>query len=67
MRSIHLCWQASSEFESPFSLQDSFFSPYLGQLARLAFLSSAIHQSVFTIFSNLPFAVGQVASRLMCF
>lgn len=44
-------------------LQDSFFGPYLGQLARLAFLSSAIHQAVFTVFSSLPFAVGQVLTQ----
>lgn len=48
------------------STQDKEFSPYLGQLARLAFLSSAIHQTVFTIFSSLPFAVGQVGSKTAC-
>ena len=41
-------------------LQDDLYTPYLGQLAKLAFLASAIHQAVFTIFSTLPFAVGQV-------
>ncbi|BDA44720.1 Uncharacterized protein C24H6.11c [Coccomyxa sp. Obi] len=40
--------------------QDDLYAPYLGQLAKLAFLASAVHQAVFTIFSTLPFAVGQV-------
>ncbi|KAK9810835.1 hypothetical protein WJX73_000129 [Symbiochloris irregularis] len=36
------------------------YSAYLGQMAKLAFLASAVHQFVFTFASNLPFAVGQV-------
>lgn len=43
-------------------LQDDLYAPYLGQLAKLAFLASAVHQAVFTVFSTLPFAVGQVRS-----
>ena len=41
-------------------MQDELYTPYLGQLAKLAFLASAMHQAIFTIFSTLPFAVGQV-------
>lgn len=44
--------------------QDDLYTPYLGQLAKLAFLASAVHQAVFTIFSTLPFAVGQVLAIL---
>lgn len=40
-------------------LQDPLYKPLLGQLARVSFFSAAIHQLVFTIFSTLPFAVGQ--------
>ena len=35
------------------------YSNLLGQLARFSFFSAAVHQLVFTCFSNLPFAVGQ--------
>jgi hypothetical protein len=40
-------------------LQDAVYKPLLGQLARVSFFSAAMHQLVFTIFSTLPFAVGQ--------
>ena len=40
--------------------KDDIYTPWLGQLAKLAFLGSAVHQFVFTIVSTLPFAVGQV-------
>lgn len=43
----------------PSELQDPTYKPLLGQLARIAFFSAAMHQLVFTIFSTLPFAVGQ--------
>jgi sulfate permease, SulP family len=36
------------------------FAVYLGSLARLAFLSSAVHQVTMSFFSTLPFAIGQV-------
>ena len=36
------------------------YGKYLGQMAKFAFLASAVHQLVFTLGSNLPFAVGQV-------
>lgn len=39
--------------------QDPTYKPLLGQLARIAFFSAAMHQLMFTIFSTLPFAVGQ--------
>jgi SulP family sulfate permease len=41
------------------TLQDPTFKPLLGQLARISFFSAAMHQLVFTLFSTLPFAVGQ--------
>lgn len=41
-------------------LQDHFFQPVLGQMVKLVFLSSGVHQLVFSIKSTLPFAVGQV-------
>lgn len=50
-----LCWY-----------QDDLYAPYLGQLAKLAFLASAVHQMIFTIFSTLPFAVGQVRLTSPC-
>eukprot|EP00884_Botryococcus_braunii_P017697 jgi/Botrbrau1/4610/Bobra.60_2s0095.1 len=40
--------------------QDKLYAPYLGQLAKMAFLASGVHQLVFTLCSTLPFAVGQV-------
>ena len=40
--------------------KDELFTPWLGQLAKLAFLGSSVHQLVFTLVSTLPFAVGQV-------
>ena len=40
--------------------KDDIYTPWLGQLAKLAFLGSAVHQFVFTVVSTLPFAVGQV-------
>eukprot|EP00884_Botryococcus_braunii_P016374 jgi/Botrbrau1/341/Bobra.0022s0295.1 len=40
--------------------QDEVYEAYLPQLAKLAFLSSAVHQTVFLLSSTLPFAVGQV-------
>lgn len=48
-------------------LQDELYTPYLGQLAKLAFLASAVHQAIFTIFSTLPFAVGQVRITVLSF
>ncbi|DBA74396.1 hypothetical protein WJX77_006646 [Trebouxia sp. C0004] len=40
--------------------QDHFFQPVLGQMVKLVFLSSGVHQLIFSIKSTLPFAVGQV-------
>ncbi len=42
------------------ALQDHFFQPVLGQMVKLVFLSSGVHQLIFSIKSTLPFAVGQV-------
>lgn len=41
------------------AVQDALYKPLLGQLARVSFFSAAAHQLVFTVFSTLPFAVGQ--------
>lgn len=41
-------------------MQDHFFQPVLGQMVKLVFLSSGVHQIIFSIKSTLPFAVGQV-------
>jgi len=48
---------------------DELYTPWLGQLAKLAFLGSAVHQFVFTVASTLPFAVGQARAlrRPLCF
>jgi hypothetical protein len=35
------------------------YSPYIGSLCKLFFFSSAVQQTVFCLFSSLPFAVGQ--------
>lgn len=41
-------------------MQDPIYQPKLTLLAKLLFLSSAIHQLIFATCSTLPFAVGQV-------
>ncbi len=40
--------------------QHPLYQPVLGPLVKLVFLSCALHQLVFVVFSTLPFAVGQV-------
>lgn len=40
--------------------QHPLYQPVLGPLVKLVFLSCALHQLIFVIFSTLPFAVGQV-------
>lgn len=45
---------ASIIFQAPF------FGPYIGQLVKLVCLSSALHQLIFSLFSTMPFAMGQV-------
>ncbi|KFM27070.1 Uncharacterized protein C24H6.11c [Auxenochlorella protothecoides] len=45
---------ASIIFQAPF------FAPYIGQLVKLVCLSSALHQLIFSLFSTMPFAMGQV-------
>jgi SulP family sulfate permease len=40
--------------------KDPIYAPYLDQLCKFFFLSSAVHQAVFCVLSSLPFAVGQV-------
>ena len=43
------------------------FIPYLPSLTKLVLLSCAIHQACFTMFSSLPFAVGQVQDAGLIF
>lgn len=38
--------------------QDPIYAPYLDQLCKFFFLSSAVHQAVFCVLSSLPFAGG---------
>eukprot|EP00208_Stichococcus_sp_RCC1054_P002786 CAMPEP_0206138434 /NCGR_PEP_ID=MMETSP1473-20131121/3325_1 /ASSEMBLY_ACC=CAM_ASM_001109 /TAXON_ID=1461547 /ORGANISM="Stichococcus sp, Strain RCC1054" /LENGTH=727 /DNA_ID=CAMNT_0053531873 /DNA_START=75 /DNA_END=2255 /DNA_ORIENTATION=- len=40
--------------------KDPLYRPWVGQLAKLGFLASGLHQVVFTLMSTLPYAVGQV-------
>ncbi|KAI8107618.1 hypothetical protein M9435_002646 [Picochlorum sp. BPE23] len=40
--------------------QHPHYSPFLDLLCKFFFVSSALHQSVFNVFSTLPFAMGQV-------
>lgn len=40
--------------------RDPLFAPRLGELAKVTFLCSAVHQCMFSAVSTLPFAVGQV-------
>ena len=42
------------------------YRPQLPLLAKLMFLSSAIHQTVFMLLSSLPFAIGQVLPVTVC-
>lgn len=44
-------------------MQDPAYRSQLPLLAKLMFLSSAIHSLCFVLFSTLPFAVGQASSR----
>ncbi|GMH93904.1 hypothetical protein TL16_g12754 [Triparma laevis f. inornata] len=45
----------------------SFYTPYLPLLSKLLILSSVIHQLSFTIFSTLPFSIGQVQDAGLLF
>jgi hypothetical protein len=63
---VFSCWLIVGDLESFkfqnfmifMELQNPFFHNHLGSLVKLVFLSSAIHQTVFTLKSTLPFAVG---------
>ena len=44
--------------------KDDIYTQYLDQLAKLAFLGSAMHQFVFTLVSSLPYAVAQVPAAM---
>jgi hypothetical protein len=46
---------------------DAFFRKDMGLLSKLMLFSSVVHQSVFTMLSALPFAVGQVQDAGLIF
>lgn len=46
---------------------DAFFQPYLPMLVKLVLFSSMVHQITFTVYSSLPFAVGQVQDAGLIF
>ncbi len=47
-------------------LQDPVYAPYIDQLCKFFFLSSAVHQAVFCVLSSLPFAGGQGPGGVVC-
>jgi hypothetical protein len=47
-------------------LQSPMYAPYLGDLCKFFFVSSALHQLVFVVLSSLPFAIGQVRWVHVC-
>lgn len=46
---------------------DEFFKPYLPVLVKLTLISALVHQACFSMFSSLPFAVGQVQDAGLIF
>lgn len=44
-------------------MQDPSYAPYLGQLAKLVFLASSMHQLTVSVCSSLPFVIGQVGCQ----
>lgn len=47
--------------------RDAVFIPFMPRLVKLVLFSCAMHQLCFTIFSSLPFAVGQVQDAGLIF
>lgn len=45
-------------------MQDGTYAPFLGQLAKLVFLASAMHQLTVSVFSSIPFVIGQARPNL---
>jgi hypothetical protein len=43
------------------------FNPYINELSKVVLWSSTVHQFCFTIFSSLPFAIGQVQDAGLIF
>lgn len=43
------------------------FQPHINALSKLVILASVVHQSAFTLFSTLPFAIGQVQDAGLIF
>lgn len=46
-------------------MQDATYAPFLGQLAKLVFLASSMHQLTVSAFSSLPFVIGQVDTNTL--
>ncbi|KAF0776084.1 hypothetical protein AaE_000216 [Aphanomyces astaci] len=46
---------------------DPFFQPYMPALVKLVGFSCAVHQTIFTLKSSLPFAIGQVQDAGLIF
>ena len=57
-----LCTHKTFLTDRPASVQDGTYAPFLGQLAKLVFLASSMHQLTVSIFSTLPFVIGQVST-----
>lgn len=45
-------------------MQDGAYAPFLGQLAKLVFLASSMHQLTVSVFSSIPFVIGQARPKL---
>ena len=45
----------------------SVFQPHINALSKLVILSSVVHQFCFTVFSLLPFSIGQVQDAGLIF
>ena len=46
-----------------YHLQDPSYAPFLGQLAKLVFLASSMHQLTVSVCSSLPYVIGQVGRK----
>ena len=53
-------YSLSRQINSPVCLQDPSYAPFLGQLAKLVFLASSMHQLTVSVCSSLPYVIGQV-------
>ena len=44
-------------------MQDGTYAPFLGQLAKLVFLASSMHQLTVSVISSIPFVIGQARPK----